>query len=37
MRQLAGGELGSVLCDDPEGWDGRVEGSLKREGIYAYL
>ena len=23
-----------MLCDDLEGWDGGVEGRLKREGIY---
>ena len=26
-----------VLCADLAGWDGRVRGGLKREGIYVYL
>ena len=26
-----------VLCDDLEGWDARVGGRLRKEGIYAYL
>ena len=27
-------ELRSVLCDDPEGWDGEVRRRSKRVGIY---
>ena len=30
-------ELSSVVCDDPEGWDGVVGGRSKREGIYVYI
>ena len=30
-------QLSSVLCDDIEGWDGRVGGRSKREGIYVYI
>ena len=26
-----------VLCDDLEGWNGEVEGRLKREGMYVYI
>ena len=26
-----------MLCDDLEGWDRRVGGRFKREGIYEYL
>ena len=26
-----------MLCDDLEGWDGGVEGRLKRKGIYVYI
>ena len=30
-------DLSLVLCDDLEGWDGRVRGSLKGQGICVYL
>ena len=36
MESLTVWGLGSVLCDDPEGWDGSGRGAeekLKREGI----
>ena len=26
-----------MLCDDLDGWDGRVGGTSKREGIYVYI
>ena len=26
-----------MICDDLEGWDGRAEGRLKKEGLYVYL
>ena len=26
-----------MLCDDLDGWDGGVEGRLKREGTHVYL
>ena len=41
-KTIAGGklfyrELSLVLCDDPQGYDARVQGGkLKREGIYVY-
>ena len=42
-KTIAGGklfyrELSLVLCDDPQGYDARVQGGkLKREGIYVYI
>ena len=32
-----GSSLGSVLCDDLEGWMQQERGRLKREGMYLYL
>ena len=29
-------KLSLVLCDDLEGWNGRMGGRLKREGMYVY-
>ena len=26
-----------MLCDDPEGWDGGMEGRSKREGMYVRI
>ena len=26
-----------MLCDDLEGWSGRVGGRFKREGMYVYI
>ena len=30
-------KLSLALCDDLEGWDGKVGGRLKTEGLHVYL
>ena len=36
-RCIAYRELSLVLCDAPDGWDGKMRGRLQREGTDVYL